>query len=137
MLKKDKQALFDYVKGALLDQGGPGWHNGACQFRGEKGRDCAIGVILPDWAVESIRKDRVDLEALNPWSLLEEVPVLGLLWGISKEEDMYFLNSIQSAHDNAAIGSEMGCSGKLDLRFWPELLKEEFKQLAEYYNLRA
>jgi hypothetical protein len=50
---KSKQEIFDYVVQKLIEQGGKSTSEG-CAYRGDYGRKCPIGWLIPDEAYISI-----------------------------------------------------------------------------------
>lgn len=89
----DKQQAFDAVVECLADQGGPSLDRfGACMYRSEGGRRCAVGCLIPD--------DRYD----PYWEgkRVHNVPaLLDLLKGEVGADSLDLMSALQSAHDGA------------------------------------
>ena len=72
-----------------------------CAYRGEEGRKCAIGVLIPDEVYDPA------MEALSVLMLTERFPSLGFMKG-----HIHFLDRLQRIHDQYEVGQ------------WPDLLTE-------------
>jgi hypothetical protein len=93
----DKQEAFDIVYKGVLSQGGRsmGYFIGdkkelGCMYRGEKGRKCAIGWLIPDDKYD-VKFDSETEYPANPMLVLKEV-------GIELPYD--FVDELQDAHDD-------------------------------------
>lgn len=92
----------------------------ACAYRGQEGRKCAIGFLIPD--------DRYseDLEGCNPWTL-ESAGYFSSKFGKidadpeKKAEDVFFLNQLQSLHDSSVI--------------YKDSMRNDFEDFAKKNNL--
>ena len=95
-----KQEVFDYVLTFLRKQGGPSMGgDGGCAYRGDEGRMCAVGCLIPDSVM--------DLEYNN--SPVRNPKVIRMLKLIYTDFDqpspilfsyMNFLDELQGAHDD-------------------------------------
>ena len=90
-----KQAAFDNLVQAIIDQGGPSISNkGACRYRGLGGRKCAVGHLIPDHIY------RKGMEGLSYELLRDKYLELDIVPAIVTLHPL--LPAIQSAHDSAA-----------------------------------
>jgi hypothetical protein len=93
---KSKQALFDYIGTFLLDQGVRcATKNGACQYRGDDNKKCAIGAILPDKNYHIMMEGKTIRDLI----LRESFRNYTLPWYIKRYAK--FLEEAQLIHDTA------------------------------------
>ncbi len=100
------QELFDRVWQYFVVEGNPPGltESGGCRLRVPKTKArCAIGLLIPD------KLYSWPMEAYTACSLLERNPELSIHLG----EDAAFLNSLQAAHDVAAIYGRVGFQERL------------------------
>ena len=105
-----KQQTFDLVARALLAQGGPSMSAGMCKYRGDCGRKCAAGWLIPDSKYDpdlegvSIEKDP---DAVRPEMVDSTMAKAIALAQIMREEghDLVLVHDLQTAHDNAVFNS--------------------------------
>jgi hypothetical protein len=114
----DAQMIFNTVYTHLLKQGGPSTIRGACMYRGQNGRMCAVGFMIPDDVYEE------DMEGTNALSLIAHTPKLEHL-----QPHMTLLRRMQGIHDDFAMMSPETS--------WPEWIKHGFRTLAEREGLDA
>lgn len=99
----NKQAIFDKVKEHLLTQkqqsrtmmGLPGGYveKPRCAYRGDNGRKCAIGALIPDDMYVSW------MEGNSVIFLIDKYPVVQAHLGVENNSDVTFLNELQGIHD--------------------------------------
>lgn len=94
----NKQEIFDAVVNGLASQGFErSLGNGNCRLRGEDGRKCALGWLIPDKGYDRSHEYSPVRAALG---FLPELPVLpGSHWD--------FLGRLQDAHDDAQTPEQM------------------------------
>lgn len=108
-----RQEMFDAAYIGLASQGFiRSMSNQGCAYRGDEGRRCAIGWIMPDEAYSP------DLEGLSPMNC-EIEKALDLASG-----DICFADELQEAHDGDAHEGDT-----------PEAMKERLESFAIKYNL--
>lgn len=93
MKQGTNQELFDYCYQELVKQGtGSAEPSGHCFYRGPNGTRCAVGLLIDDseYSEEFERVAAQDLEIVQKFY----------------PEQMYFLRSMQQAHDNAVTDPE-------------------------------
>lgn len=91
----DKQAAFDNLVQAIIDQGGPSVSkNGACRYRGLGGRRCAVGMLIPDHIYKKSMEGKSYQMLREKFLELDLVPAIDTLHTL--------LPALQSAHDSAA-----------------------------------
>lgn len=101
----DRQAVFNKVYAAVTAQGGPSINaNGCCSYRGENGRKCALGHLIPDALYTT------DMEGNGARALMREFPALARELGYEQQHaakcDGNFLQALQWAHDTAADAAD-------------------------------
>lgn len=94
---EQRQLIFNQVKAHLFAQGGPSMRGGALGYRGENGRKCAIGALIPDELYEPA------MEGLAIGCQPARGVVTAAL-GVEQIEytDILFLQMLQGAHDDLA-----------------------------------
>lgn len=91
----NKQAAFDNLVQAIIDQGGPSVSNkGACRYRGLGGRKCAVGHLIPDHIYRKSMEGKSYRLLREKYLELDLVPAIDTLHTL--------LPALQSAHDSAA-----------------------------------
>lgn len=89
-----KQEVFDKVAAHLLKQGEKSLDkDGECAYRGEGGRMCAIGALIPD------SRYNQDLEGLS----VDSVEVERLLSETVQLDCEEMLSALQDVHDNCSV----------------------------------
>ena len=114
---RSAQSIFNKVARALLTQGVRSVdETGRCAYRGEGGRRCAVGHLMPD------RVYSPNFENVYAGNLTEDVLVA---MGCDSHREL--LCELQSAHDDSATRT-----GKLG-RSW----KAHMRAIAKNHNLSA
>ncbi len=91
----NKQAAFDNLVQAIIDQGGPSVSTtGACRYRGMDGRKCAVGFLIPDHIYRKSMEGKSYQILRDKFLELDLVPAIDTLHTL--------LPALQSAHDSAA-----------------------------------
>jgi hypothetical protein len=65
----------------------------ACRYRGDAGRKCALGLLIPDELYS------VEMEGRGAVRLLEQFPEIAKALGAESRQDAIFLVSLQRVHD--------------------------------------
>jgi hypothetical protein len=112
----DAQMIFNTVYTHLIKQGGPSTIRGACMYRGQNGRMCAVGFMIPDDVYEE------NMEGTNALSLIAHTPKLAHL-----TPHMMLLRKMQQIHDTYAMEKPE--------QTWPEWIKYRFRTLAKHEGL--
>lgn len=99
-----RQEMYSKAKAVINAQGGPSinFDTGQCMYRGPDGRKCAVGALIPDEeyspAIEGAgimgRAATYTGNAHTVPAFIREMPI----------EDLYFLQRLQQAHDQATVG---------------------------------
>ncbi len=119
----NRQEVFDYVTEHLFRQGEASRSvDGLCSYRGDAGKECAVGCIIPD---KHYRKDLEGLSACGSSFIHKIEEISPPLHKKMKSIGFNFLRDLQCVHD-------MGLSWK-DTRS----LKERLKVVARDYNLNT
>ena len=118
-IKKIIQEAYD----AVIRQGGPSMDSTGCCYRGEGGRKCIIGHMIPDKYYHG------DMEDKRVEAVMEsfKVPTLEAF-----NLRIHVLNELQLAHDRAALGALPG--PRRDEEFLA-LFKERIAKLSLRFNL--
>ncbi len=118
-MTRSLQNIFDTVAEHLLIQNEKSVFGDVCAYRGEDGRRCAIGVLIPDeYYVESIEDSTVFNEAVDG-HLTNVLKANGI--DINDDYTIKLLRELQRVHDTNEI------------RDWPN----ELCQVAKRYGLNA
>lgn len=127
--KFSKQAVFDYVRKKVNEQGNPSVDNGNCVYRGENGCKCAAGHLVTD-------KDMAKVPHANGNGIFTLARFLDIPnYDTPNEGKLYFISSLQSAHDTAAYDIRTG-----SYRYGEKFLKEFnniMNGVANDYNLKV
>lgn len=113
----DRQHILNTVAEKLIEQGVPAMVFSddmgmkVCAYRGDDGRRCAVGHLIPDYAYRS------DMENVSVDLLIERG------WMPEGLRDAEFLEALQGAHDNA------------DPRYFCSELSQALYDIADAYNL--
>lgn len=128
-----KQETFDTVVRALLAQGGPSMgpslqRHLICRYRGEGGRKCAAGQLIPD------DKYSADMEnvVVNPVCLPSEVAARALLDALNGH-DIELVQRLQLAHDAIVAVTGIPVSD----RVWLNRFREHAAVVAYDYDLNT
>lgn len=99
----DRQAIFDRVCRHLIKLDERSFKSGICSYRGDEGRQCAIGCLISDSDYDP------DIEGLTPIRSLEYadvdrrskllVDILKSSIGAESFDDFLFLTELQNIHD--------------------------------------
>ena len=104
----DRQKIFNTVFAHFVEQKVPSCLGGTgtiCAYRGEGGKSCAIGYLIPDDLYHP------SFEGMSVVSLLRVEDHLREFFQITNLEDLYFLRELQETHDCClAQGMEVVCS---------------------------
>ena len=130
------QRVFDIIKSHLLAQGGPaidGRGDGACAYRGQDGRTCAIGCLIPDERYhlgmegKAVTHEDVGLSALRS----------DITDGLPDEAKLDFVDmlcELQSAHDSwytPDYGADWPVGSERRV-----MLESDLKKIAEAFHLQ-
>jgi len=106
----NKQEIFDKVYLGLKSQGfqqsvtdfgsDPNCLISVCQYRGEEGRKCAVGWLIPDEAYSANLEKEGSIRCND--LLIETLKTIGI-----REEYTDFLSELQSIHDSFKYPDEM------------------------------
>ena len=94
MSYKTMQETYDTVVEHLLKQGGPSMLKGSnvtCAYRGDNGRKCAAGILIPDDRYHP----NMENKSVKAWDVRDVIEELGYVNG-----DL--LQRLQEAHDSSA-----------------------------------
>lgn len=93
LISEDLQELFNHVVTKLVEQGKPSFNNdvGGCAYQGPEGRRCAAGWCMDDRTLARVHKLEENQGALDLHSLDLQIT----------DDQRYFLQQLQDAHDNA------------------------------------
>lgn len=107
-----RQQTFDLAVRLTVEQGGPSirrsgaeYNHGACAYRGDGGRKCTAGLLIPDEKYVPAMEGKT---AGRP-------PVVGVLQ--SEGHDPFFVAALQFEHDQALLGVS---SDEQWLRAWAD-----------------
>ena len=119
-----KQETFEKAVKGIIAQGGASASGctSSCRYRGENGRKCAAGQLIPD------DKYAEDMEGHDVFYR----PVFDVL--MAEGHDVGFVNEIQRAHDASAfaLGGPVPTDGEFLARF-----KDQAKAIASLHGLDA
>ena len=110
------QKIINRVYSFLVKQGGPALTNDSrCAYRGEGGKKCAVGCLIPDSMYSTEMEDK-SVKCLCIGHLVPEV------W----KNDLGLLVLLQCAHDSSRHFSPDGT--------WNEKFYRKMKKIAEWYE---
>lgn len=103
MKHRSDEELFNYVVAQLLQQGQRSEKFGMCSYRGDKGRKCAVGWLIPDRLYcEEIEGGVINPQALTTPKGLDKAYILQqILYESGISEDQHeMLEKLQRIHDH-------------------------------------
>jgi hypothetical protein len=131
---KSKQEVFDFVAKKLIEQGQKSASSKAdgCAYRGDYGRKCAIGWLIPDSNYDP------DIEG-NTWAkIVGTFPSVSaaVLDQIDPAVDINhgFFTYLQNCHDLADDGDDCDYT---DPDEWVSGLRARLRNFAAFYNLNS
>jgi hypothetical protein len=93
--KQAKQEMFNKVwDWFIVKKNPPGYDNGKCTYRGENGKKCAFGVLIPD-DVPISEEQNTETATI----LIRDIPILNEKFG----PHLNFIRQIQEAHDGPSF----------------------------------
>lgn len=117
----NNQEIFNLVIEGIFKQGGPSYTicgNGyrKCKYRGEDGRKCVVGIILPDEIYEPSMEGRY---------------ILHHEWFSKNLETIHFLLELQKLHDHVVDDiNDRAFDYEISKQKFDELFLEKFKCIA-------
>lgn len=90
-----RQEMFDKIWNHFIEEDAP-WsvtEKGGCRYRGEDGKKCAVGLLLPDSLYHP------DMEGKAIERVFQHFPEVKEFFG---EHNMHFLDACQRAHDQTS-----------------------------------
>lgn len=97
----NKQEMFDTAVRGIIEQGGPATTpKGACGYRTENGRSCAVGLLFNYEEMSAYKHKGGSVGYLVDVDTCRPQPVLRPFF----KDNLTFLDSLQRAHDDAATG---------------------------------
>ena len=105
--------IFDRVKTHLLTQNAKSMSDGRCAYRGDGGRTCALGCLIPDEKYSRkfeglsptayVNADALADSARRPFADQTLTKVLQEETGASSGEDVTWLRRLQYIHDQTPV----------------------------------
>lgn len=119
-----EQEIFDASYKGIIAQGGPAFIEkpGKCVYRTEKGRGCAVGVLMTDEEIEHIQ--------CSGWQSASLKILLGMMPIERFSDHVTFLRNLQTIHDETAYQTHNDAS-------FLTMYRERMQNLAHYHGLQV